>query len=44
MVALLGIAHIERNGHHYYRGLSMMPESWQDETLAAHGDILPAPR
>ncbi len=39
MMALLGIAHIERNGHHYYRGLSMMPESWQDETLAAHGDI-----
>ena len=39
MMALLGIAHVERNGHHYYRGLSMMPESWQDAALAAHGDL-----
>ena len=30
MMALLGIAHVERNGHHYYRGLSMLPASWQD--------------
>ena len=25
MMALLGISHVERNGHHYYRGLSMLP-------------------
>jgi len=39
MMALLGITHVERNGHHYYRGLSMLPPSWQDATLAAHGDL-----
>jgi hypothetical protein len=25
MMALLGIEHVERNGHHYYRGLSLWP-------------------
>ena len=39
MMAALGITHVERNGHHYYRGLSMFPERWQDATLAAHGDL-----
>jgi hypothetical protein len=39
MMALLGISHVERNGHHYYRGLSMLPASWQEATLAAHGDL-----
>ena len=39
MMALLGIDHVERNGHHYYRGLSMLPPSWQEATLAAHPDL-----
>ena len=39
MMALLGISHVERNGHHYYRGLSMLPASWQRAVLEAHGDI-----
>jgi hypothetical protein len=39
MMSLLGIGHVERNGHHYYRGLSMFPASWQESTLAAHGDL-----
>ena len=39
MMALLGIAHVERNGHHYYRGLSMLPAAWQQAALAAHGDL-----
>jgi len=39
MMALLGIGHVERNGHHYYRGLSMFPAAWQEATLAAHGDL-----
>jgi hypothetical protein len=39
MMALLGIDHVERNGHHYYRGLSMWPADWQDAVLAAHGDL-----
>ncbi len=39
MTAALGIGHVERNGHHYYRGLSMLPEQWQADTVAAHGDL-----
>jgi len=39
MMALLGIEHVERNGHHYYRGLSMLPPAWQGAVLEAHGDI-----
>jgi hypothetical protein len=39
MMALLGIEHVERNGHHYYRGLSLWPADWQDAVLSAHGDL-----
>jgi L-alanine-DL-glutamate epimerase-like enolase superfamily enzyme len=39
MMALLGIGHVERNGHHYYRGLSMFPADWQESMLVAHGDL-----
>lgn len=39
MMSLLGIEHVERNGHHYYRGLSLWPEEWQRATLAAHPDL-----
>ena len=39
MMALLGVEHVERNGHHYYRGLSLWPADWQDTTLAAHEDL-----
>ena len=39
MMALLGVVHVERNGHHYYRGLSLWPTEWQETTLAAHGDL-----
>ncbi len=39
MMALLGIEHVERNGHHYYRGLSMLPSEWQESVLAAHSDL-----
>ena len=30
---------VERNGHHYYCGLSLWPADWQDAMLAAHGDL-----
>ena len=30
MVASLGVSHVERNGHHYFRGLSMFPEKLWD--------------
>ena len=39
MMALLGIGHVERNGHHYYRGLTLWPADWQDAVLAAHSDL-----
>jgi L-alanine-DL-glutamate epimerase-like enolase superfamily enzyme len=39
MMALLGIEHVERNGHHYYRGLSMFPATWQEAALADHDDL-----
>src|SRR5256886_5700303 len=39
LMALLGIEHVERNGHHYYRGLSLWSADWQEATLAAHRDL-----
>jgi len=39
MTASLGIEHVERNGHHYYRGLTLWPADWQDAALAAHSDL-----
>ena len=39
VVASLGIAHAERNGHHYFRGLSMLPDDLQAAVLGAHGDL-----
>ncbi len=38
VMATLGIANVERNGHHYFRGLSMFPRAVNDAVLAAHGD------
>lgn len=35
----LGIAHVERNGHHYFQGLSAFPESLQREVLQCHSDL-----
>jgi hypothetical protein len=39
MMALLGIAHVERNGHHYFRGLDMYPRAVQRSVLGAHGGL-----
>ncbi|HEU4938386.1 MAG TPA: hypothetical protein VFT39_18140 [Vicinamibacterales bacterium] len=39
MTAILGIDHVERNGHHYYRGLSMFSRDWQDAVLRTHHDL-----
>jgi hypothetical protein len=38
-VALLGIAHVERNGHHYFRGLGHLPVAEKAAALAAHPDL-----
>ena len=39
VLASLGVAHAERNGHHYFRGLSMLPEVVQAQVLAHHPDL-----
>jgi hypothetical protein len=39
MMTLLGIQHLERNGHHYYRGLSMWPEAWQSAVVDSHPEL-----
>lgn len=39
MVASLGIKHVERNAHHYFRGLSMYPAAVQEDVLQQHGDL-----
>ena len=37
--ATLGIEHVERNGHHYFAGLSMFPDAVQNDVLAKHNDL-----
>jgi hypothetical protein len=39
LVALLGLGHVERNGHHYVRGLAALPPGEQRAFLAAHPDL-----
>ncbi len=39
LAATLGLEHVERNGHHYHRGLSYLPESEQRAALRWHGDF-----
>jgi len=40
--AALGNASVERNGHHYYHGLSAFPKSFSQSMLAQHGDLYTA--
>ena len=39
LVTLLGIKHVERNGHHYVNGMAALPQGEQDAFLAAHPDL-----
>ena len=39
LAALLGIAHVERNGHHYVNGMAGLPAGEQAAFLAAHPDL-----
>lgn len=39
VMANLGIEHIERNGYHYFRGLSMLNPQMQERLLSAHPDL-----
>ena len=38
-VAALGIAHVERNGHHYVRGLQHVSQREREGCLAVHGAL-----
>jgi hypothetical protein len=37
--SVLGVESVERNGHHYFRGLSFLPAEVQAQMLAAHSDL-----
>ena len=39
LVSLLGLTHVERNGHHYVNGMAGLPRAEQDAFLAAHADL-----
>jgi L-alanine-DL-glutamate epimerase-like enolase superfamily enzyme len=39
IMAALGIAHVERNGHHYFRGLAAFPRRTQEQVVAAHPEL-----
>jgi len=39
LVSLLGLTHLERNGHHYVNGMADLPRAEQDAFLAAHPDL-----
>ncbi|NML46657.1 mandelate racemase [Ramlibacter sp. G-1-2-2] len=39
LVNLLGITHVERNGHHYVNGMAALPTAEQQAFLLAHPDL-----
>ncbi len=39
VAACLGVGHTERNGHHYFTGLSMYPHDVQSKVLQHHGTL-----
>jgi hypothetical protein len=39
LVSLLGLAHVERNGHHYVNGMAGLPAAEQDAFLGGHPDL-----
>ncbi len=39
LVSLIGLEHVERNGHHYVNGMADLPSDEQDAFLAAHPDL-----
>lgn len=43
LVSLLGLSHVERNGHHYIDGMSFAPQAEQAAFLSAHPDLYHRP-
>jgi hypothetical protein len=39
LVSLIGITHVERNGHHYVNGMAALPKGEQDAFLESHPDL-----
>ena len=39
LVSLMGLTHVERNGHHYVNGMAGLPEAEQAAFLKAHPDL-----
>ena len=39
LVSVLGLTHVERNGHHYVNGMADLPAHEQDAFLSAHPDL-----
>ena len=39
LASLLGLAHVERNGHHYVNGMAALPEAEQEAFLKGHEDL-----
>jgi hypothetical protein len=39
LVSLLGLSHVERNGHHYVNGMAGLPEQEQERFLRSHKDL-----
>lgn len=39
VMSVLGIEHVERNGHHYFKGLSMYEMDVQQKVVGVHGDL-----
>ncbi len=39
LVSLIGLTHVERNGHHFIDGMSFAPEDEQRSFVAAHPDL-----
>jgi len=39
LVSILGLTHVERNGHHYVNGMAGLPAGEQDRFLKSHEDL-----
>ena len=39
LATLIGVTHLERNGHHYVNGMASLPEAEQQAFLDAHPDL-----
>jgi len=43
VMSVLGIKHVERNGHHYFAGLKAFPVEVQQQLLSSHTDLYHQP-